>query len=55
MVRRLVDYDTHPTDVVRNLVGPQSGTGKVMRGGPYLCHRSYCNHYRVAARSSNTR
>lgn len=25
-----------------------------MRGGSYLCHRSYCNRYRVAARSSNT-
>ncbi|MBP1972945.1 formylglycine-generating enzyme required for sulfatase activity [Cohnella thailandensis] len=24
------------------------------RGGSYLCHRSYCNRYRVAARSSNT-
>jgi len=27
---------------------------KSMRGGSYLCHRSYCNRYRVAARSSNT-
>lgn len=25
-----------------------------MRGGSFLCHRSYCNRYRVAARSSNT-
>ncbi|WP_240941115.1 formylglycine-generating enzyme family protein [Paenibacillus sp. HB172176] len=25
-----------------------------MRGGSYLCHRSYCNRYRLAARSSNT-
>ena len=24
-----------------------------MRGGSYLCHHSYCNRYRVAARSSN--
>ncbi len=30
------------------------GTGRVMRGGSYLCHDSYCNRYRVAARSSNT-
>ncbi len=30
-------------------------TGKrSMRGGSFLCHRSYCNRYRVAARSSNT-
>jgi len=27
---------------------------KVIRGGSYLCHESYCNRYRVAARSSNT-
>ena len=25
-----------------------------MRGGSFLCHRSYCNRYRVAARGSNT-
>jgi formylglycine-generating enzyme len=30
-------------------------TGKrSMRGGSFLCHSSYCNRYRVAARSSNT-
>ena len=27
---------------------------RVMRGGSFLCHHSYCNRYRVAARSSNT-
>ncbi|MQA09345.1 MAG: SUMF1/EgtB/PvdO family nonheme iron enzyme [Pseudonocardiaceae bacterium] len=25
-----------------------------MRGGSYLCHASYCNRYRVAARTGNT-
>ena len=25
-----------------------------LRGGSFLCHDSYCNRYRVAARSSNT-
>ncbi len=35
-------------------IGPPSGQAKVMRGGSYLCHRSYCNRYRVAARSANT-
>lgn len=25
-----------------------------LRGGSFLCHQSYCNRYRVAARSSNT-
>jgi formylglycine-generating enzyme required for sulfatase activity len=31
-----------------------TGEAKVMRGGSYLCHDSYCNRYRVGARSSNT-
>jgi formylglycine-generating enzyme required for sulfatase activity len=30
------------------------GGAKATRGGSYLCHDSYCNRYRVAARSSNT-
>jgi formylglycine-generating enzyme required for sulfatase activity len=34
--------------------GPPLGTHRVMRGGSYLCHDSYCNRYRNAARSSNT-
>ena len=34
--------------------GPPIGQAKVIRGGSYLCHDSYCNRYRVAARSSNT-
>jgi sulfatase modifying factor 1 len=25
-----------------------------LRGGSFLCHNSYCNRYRVAARNSNT-
>jgi formylglycine-generating enzyme len=37
-----------------NPTGPPTGTAKVIRGGSYLCHKSYCNRYRVAARSSNT-
>ena len=37
-----------------NPQGPKSGESKVIRGGSYLCHESYCNRYRVAARSSNT-
>lgn len=34
--------------------GPGSGPGRVIRGGSYLCHDSYCNRYRNAARTSNT-
>ena len=37
-----------------NPAGPPTGDHKVMRGGSYLCHRSYCFRYRVAARSANT-
>jgi formylglycine-generating enzyme required for sulfatase activity len=38
----------------RNPLGPLAGDRKVIRGGSYLCHESYCFRYRVAARSSNT-
>ncbi|MFD2211307.1 formylglycine-generating enzyme family protein [Virgibacillus halophilus] len=37
-----------------NPTGPVTGQEKVIRGGSYLCHHSYCNRYRVAARSRNT-
>lgn len=37
-----------------NPKGPKSGEGRIMKGGSYLCHDSYCNRYRVAARTSNT-
>lgn len=37
-----------------NPKGPPQGKTKVIRGGSYLCHRSYCNRYRVSARTSNT-
>jgi len=36
-----------------NPQGPPAGEAKVMRGGSYLCHDSYCHRYRVSARSSN--
>jgi sulfatase modifying factor 1 len=39
---------------VENPLGPAVGERRVMRGGSYLCHASYCNRYRVDARSANT-
>ncbi len=35
-------------------VGPPRGSARVLRGGSYLCHLSYCNRYRNSARSQNT-
>ena len=37
-----------------NPVGPNYGTTKIMKGGSYLCHNSYCNRYRASARTQNT-
>lgn len=34
--------------------GPSSGQSRIMKGGSFLCHLSYCNRYRVAARTANT-
>ena len=34
--------------------GPPTGTARLLKGGSFLCHASYCNRYRIAARSSNT-
>jgi formylglycine-generating enzyme required for sulfatase activity len=31
------------------------GSTRALRGGSFLCHVSYCNRYRVAARSSNAK
>jgi len=44
----------HINAAKHNPEGPLQGQAKVMRGGSFLCHYSYCNRYRVAARSSNT-
>jgi formylglycine-generating enzyme len=46
-IEAIADGSTDPT-------GPATGTHRVMRGGSYLCHESYCRRYRVAARSANT-
>jgi len=37
-----------------NPVGPETGEQRAMRGGSFLCHDSYCNRYRLGARTGNT-
>ena len=44
----------HRAEPVRDPVGPGEGRYRVVRGGSYLCHASYCNRYRLSARSHNT-
>ena len=44
--------ETPVRDVTTDPTGPATGTARVMRGGSYLCHDSYCHRYRVAARSA---
>lgn len=40
--------------LVADPTGPSSGQSRILRGGSYLCHISYCNRYRNSARSQNT-
>ncbi|MFD0717541.1 formylglycine-generating enzyme family protein [Paenibacillus sp. GCM10027626] len=42
------------TNSINPLQTADASGNRSMRGGSYLCHRSYCNRYRVAARSKNT-
>ncbi len=45
----------HPKmELIENPTGPEMGRMKLIKGGSYLCHHSYCNRYRIAARSANT-
>jgi len=44
----------HSKEPQVNPQGPKTGKSKVMRGGSYLCHESYCHRYRTSSRSENT-
>lgn len=43
-----------PGKPLRNPQGPNMGEGRVVRGGSYLCHASYCERYHVHSRTRNT-
>jgi len=38
----------------RNPIGPAHGRVRVIRGGSYVCHATYCHHFHVAARSHSS-
>jgi len=41
----------HGPQPLKNPQGPLSGSKRVMKGGSFLCHHSYCLRYRVPART----
>ena len=43
-----------PSRPPKNPQGPPEGPGRVIRGGSYLCHASYCERYFVHSRTWNT-
>lgn len=48
------DAQYHTLTANKNPVWNEPAMNRSMRGGSYLCHRDYCNRYRVAARTSNS-
>ena len=48
------DAQWHQTATRANPLGPAHGKTRVMKGGSYLCHASFCYRYRNAARTANT-
>lgn len=48
------DSGYYATSPASDPQGPAQGATRVLRGGSYLCHASYCNRYRNSARSHNT-
>ena len=52
-----VDYFSatyHRATATEDPLQREPTANRSLRGGSFLCHESYCNRYRVAARSSNT-
>lgn len=49
-------FDTRYHQLTSNVnpIWSEPTKNRSMRGGSYLCHRDYCNRYRVAARNSNS-
>ncbi len=47
------DPDYYASSPVRDPRGPDRSDRRVLRGGSYLCHLSYCRRYRVSARYSS--
>jgi len=52
-------HDRYSTDYCQHSprsapTGPTTGGQRVLRGGSFLCHASYCNRYRNSARSQTT-
>lgn len=45
--------DWHVEATRLNPAGPPRGERRVMKGGSFLCHESYCRRYRNAARTGN--
>ncbi|MNI29484.1 Serine/threonine-protein kinase pkn1 [compost metagenome] len=46
--------DTFSYDPSESAQGFLDPTVKLIKGGSYLCHQSYCNRYRLSARTFNT-
>lgn len=46
--------DYHATTAAQDPLQSRATGRRAQRGGSFLCHDSYCNRYRVAARGANT-